>query len=127
MKNKFSIKKIKKIFESNNGRRVIALNDINFNVKSDEFISIIGTSGCGKTTLLRIIADLEKANNGELLVNNQPFKTRSLISTLIFQQNSLFPWLNIENNVAFPLEIKGMRKKAQYFKGEGTAGTCWTI
>ncbi|MBU1881416.1 ABC transporter ATP-binding protein, partial [bacterium] len=71
-----------------------------------------------KTTLLRIIAGLENASSGEILLDGQPVADLNRISTLIFQQYSLFPWYNVIENITFPMEMKGLRKAERRRRAE---------
>ncbi len=89
---------------------VEALSGINFNVSEGEFVSLIGPSGCGKTTLLRAIANLEVPTSGELLVNGLTAEAARLARAYgyVFQAPALYPWRNVERNVALPLEIMGL-------------------
>lgn len=89
---------------------VYALSEINLEVAEGEFVSFIGPSGCGKTTLLRVIADLEQATSGSISVNGlNPTQARLARSYgYVFQAPGLFPWRNVERNVALPLEIMGL-------------------
>lgn len=88
---------------------VVALSDVNLDIKRGEFVSFIGPSGCGKTTFLRVIADLEQPTSGTITVNGtSPSDARVNRSYgYVFQAPALFPWRSIENNVALPLEIMG--------------------
>jgi len=88
---------------------VVALSDVNLEIKRGEFVSFIGPSGCGKTTLLRVIADLEQPTSGTITVNGtSPSDARVNRSYgYVFQAPALFPWRTIDNNVALPLEIMG--------------------
>jgi len=88
---------------------VVALSDVNLEIKRGEFVSFIGPSGCGKTTLLRVIADLEQPTSGSITVNGtSPSDARVNRSYgYVFQAPALFPWRTIDNNVALPLEIMG--------------------
>ncbi len=88
---------------------VVALSDVNLDIKRGEFVSFIGPSGCGKTTFLRVIADLEQPTSGTITVNGtSPTEARVNRSYgYVFQAPALFPWRTIENNVALPLEIMG--------------------
>ena len=90
---------------------VVALDDISFEVEDGEFICILGTSGCGKTTLLRIIAGLEKPTSGEVLVGGVPVEGPSPERGMVFQEYSLFPWRNVLENIAFGLEMKNIPKE----------------
>ena len=88
---------------------VVALSDVNLEIKRGEFVSFIGPSGCGKTTFLRVIADLEQPTSGSITVNGTS-ATEARVNRsygYVFQAPALFPWRTIENNVALPLEIMG--------------------
>lgn len=89
--------------------QVQALENIHFEVASGELICLLGPSGCGKTTLLRIIAGLEKQASGQILLNGNAIKTTGPDRGMIFQEPRLFPWLTLEENVAFG--IKGRYEK----------------
>ncbi len=88
---------------------VVALSNVNLDIKKGEFVSFIGPSGCGKTTFLRVIADLERPTSGTITVNGtSPADARVNRSYgYVFQAPALFPWRTIERNVALPLEIMG--------------------
>ena len=94
---------------------VVALTDVNLDIKKGEFVSFIGPSGCGKTTFLRVIADLEQPTSGSISVNGlAPAEARIRRAYgYVFQAPALFPWRTIENNVALPLEIMGLSKSEQ--------------
>lgn len=79
-------------------RQVTALADINLSLAAGEFVTFVGRSGCGKTTLLRIIAGLESKNAGTLVFNPPKAKIG-----LVFQEPRLMPWLTVEENMAFAL------------------------
>ena len=93
-------------FYDDGEREVEALHDINFEMKRGEFVSIIGASGCGKTTLLRLIAGLDKANSGNILFNGEAVKVPNYKRGYIFQQHNLFQWLTVEKNVAAGLKAR---------------------
>ena len=82
------------------------LTNVVFKVKRSEFIVIVGPSGCGKTTILKIIAGLENPSSGFVLINGKPPNPRFQNIGYVFQENSLFPWRTVEENVRFGLEIK---------------------
>jgi NitT/TauT family transport system ATP-binding protein len=95
----------------------LALTDINLTVESREFISIIGQSGCGKTTLLRILAGLIKPTQGDVRAEGRSLwrgdtRDRDAISRLglVFQDANLFPWFSVEDNIALPLKLRGVGK-----------------
>ncbi|WP_404331156.1 ABC transporter ATP-binding protein [Mesobacillus maritimus] len=89
------------------------LTDINLKVEKGEFVSILGPSGCGKSTLLSIVAGLTKATSGEIFVNNQKVTKPGKDRGMVFQQAALFPWLNVLENVTFPLKKEMPKKQAE--------------
>jgi len=107
------------------GQEQVILQDINFNVDKGEFLCIVGPSGCGKTTLLRMIAGLDFPTNGRILEEDSEISGPSIERGYVFQQYSLFPWLNVLENVTFGLELKGieeeerLRKAREYLKMVG--------
>ena len=107
--NVISAKGLGLVFPTADGM-VEALSGINFDVSEGEFVSLIGPSGCGKTTLLRAIANLENPTSGELLVNGMAAAAARLARAYgyVFQAPALYPWRNVERNVALSLEIMGL-------------------
>lgn len=87
------------------------LRDISFSVEKGEFIAIVGPSGCGKSTLLRMMAGLESPTKGEVLAVGQTVTSPSPQRMMLFQEASLFPWLTVERNVAFGLEMAGVPER----------------
>jgi NitT/TauT family transport system ATP-binding protein len=85
---------------------VEALRDISFDVQEGEFCCLLGHSGCGKTTLLNMLAGFEQPTKGELLVAGQPVGGPGWDRTMVFQDYALFPWLSVERNIAFGLDMK---------------------
>ena len=100
-----------KIFTDHNGEEVRAVNNVNVTIKPGEFISLIGPSGCGKSTLLRLIAGLIKPTTGKLYLDNEEIVKPSYERGFMFQDATLFPWLNIYENVAFGLKRRGIYKE----------------
>lgn len=90
---------------------LLVLNDVSFDVRKGEFLCIVGPTGCGKTTFLNCITKLYEPTSGEILVNNEPVNLKKHNVAYIFQEYSTMPWLSVEQNVAFGLEIKGVDKK----------------
>jgi NitT/TauT family transport system ATP-binding protein len=87
---------------------VIALRDVNFTVNDHEFCCLLGHSGCGKTTLLNIMAGFEATTAGNISLDNTPVGPPHWTRTMVFQDYALFPWLTVERNIAFGLEVKGV-------------------
>jgi NitT/TauT family transport system ATP-binding protein len=90
-------------FAASDGSSILALRDINLTVGAQEFVSVIGPSGCGKSTLLRILAGLVTPISGQASVLGQPVGARRRDVSLVFQRPALLPWLNIIDNILFPL------------------------
>lgn len=101
---------VSKVFASG-GHQVFALQDINFMVEPREFAVIVGPSGCGKTTLLRMVAGLEKPTSGRIMLHNRMVKSPGADRGMVFQAYTLFPWLTVENNVAFGPRLRRMPEK----------------
>jgi len=106
------IKNLKKAYH-NNQQTVEVFGDFNLNVNDGEFITIFGPNGCGKTTLLNIVAGILTPDFGEINYNNKPID--SLRIGFVFQdyRNSLFPWLRIKDNISFPLRLKNIDRKSR--------------
>ena len=86
------------------------MKDLSFSVKKGEFISIIGASGCGKSTIFRLINGLEKATSGEIFVNEDSIKNIKNYSAYMPQKDLLFPWRTIGDNLSLPMEIQKIKK-----------------
>jgi NitT/TauT family transport system ATP-binding protein len=87
-----------------------AVEDLSYNIKRGEFICIIGRSGCGKTTTLYAIAGLNPIRRGEILLDDELIKGPGAERGMVFQNDSVFPWLTVEQNVMYGLKLKRMRK-----------------
>ena len=92
-----------------NGTRILALEEISFEINDGEFVSIVGPSGCGKSTLLKCIAGLIPHDKGIVRYENIKDKKRPL-SAIVFQELCLFPWRNVFKNISFGLEELGVPK-----------------
>jgi ABC-type nitrate/sulfonate/bicarbonate transport system ATPase subunit len=88
---------------------VQALTDVSFTVADKEFCALLGHSGCGKTTLLSMMAGFEQPTEGALLLDGKPIGKPGWERTMIFQDYALFPWLTVEDNISFGLEMKNER------------------
>ncbi|RDI44359.1 ABC transporter ATP-binding protein [Falsibacillus pallidus] len=82
-----------------------ALEDISFEVEEGEFISFLGPSGCGKTTLLSIISGLIQPTSGSIYLENDPLQKKRFSIGYMLQQDYLFPWKNIEENILLGLKL----------------------
>ena len=101
-------------FISPDGDHVPAVDDFSLEVPEGKFVSIIGPSGCGKTTVLNIVAGLEHRQPGEVSVRGGPAKAgRPEVSTS-FARDALLPWRNATENVALPLELRGVPREERH-------------
>ncbi|RTL66205.1 MAG: ABC transporter ATP-binding protein [Hyphomicrobiales bacterium] len=96
---------VSKVFPTASGERVLALHDANLSVKAGEFICVVGASGCGKTTLLRLIAGLESPSTGTIKVNNAIQTGPSEKIGIVFQDPTLLPWRTVMDNVMLPIQV----------------------
>ncbi|GLZ05536.1 ABC transporter [Actinomadura sp. NBRC 104412] len=90
-----------------------AVADLSFEVGEREFVCILGSSGCGKTTMLRMLAGLEPSTAGQVRLRDATVTGPPREMAFVFQDysRSLFPWMTVEKNVSFPLRYKGVGKK----------------
>lgn len=102
---KLAIEEVSKSFQTSAGT-VLALDRVSLQVNEGEFVCIVGQSGCGKTTLLNIIAGLEMPDSGRVLAGGKPVTGPGRDRLVMFQESALFPWLNVFGNVLFPLKLK---------------------
>ncbi|MBX9592431.1 MAG: ABC transporter ATP-binding protein [Hyphomonadaceae bacterium] len=93
---------------SANDPSVLALSSVNFTINHNEFCSVLGHSGCGKTTLLTMVAGFEQPTEGELLLDGKPIGKPGWERSMIFQDYALFHWLTVEENISFGLEMKNV-------------------
>jgi NitT/TauT family transport system ATP-binding protein len=100
-----TLRNVTKRFEGAAGR-VTAVEDISLDVREGEFLVLVGPSGCGKSTLLNLLAGLEHTNEGKILLGEEPVRLPGRDRLVMFQQDALFPWLNVLENVLFGLRLK---------------------
>jgi NitT/TauT family transport system ATP-binding protein len=102
---------VRRVWKAFHDRRtsgtVLALEDVSFDVADGEFVVLVGPSGCGKTTMLRILAGLDTATAGDVRVGGDG------PPGMVFQEASVFPWLSVEDNIAYPLAIAGFGKETR--------------
>jgi ABC-type nitrate/sulfonate/bicarbonate transport system ATPase subunit len=101
---KIKLANVSKTFNTRTGA-VTALSKVELEIQDSEFIAIVGASGCGKSTLLNLVAGFEKATTGRVFVDGQEVSAPGPDRGVVFQQTALFPWLSVEDNVAFGLTL----------------------
>jgi len=106
---KLEAKNIVKHF-SHDSHKLTALDGINLKVEAGDFVCLVGPSGCGKSTFLRIIAGLEKPDEGQIMFDGHPVSETSPERIMVFQEGALFPWLKVQDNVEFGLKMAGIPK-----------------
>ncbi len=106
-----SINGINRTYTDAKGSEIEALQDINIDIKRGEFLSLIGPSGCGKTTLLRLIAGLDQAQSGYICLDGEKISGTHYEKGYVFQHANLFPWENIQNNIAAGLKARKIYKE----------------
>lgn len=105
---KVVVQGLSKIFNAARGEPVEALRGVSFEVEKNEFFAIVGHSGCGKTTLLNLLAGFEHPSGGRILVDSQEVLQPSWEKGVVFQEHALFPWYTVLQNIGFGLEMKGV-------------------
>jgi NitT/TauT family transport system ATP-binding protein len=103
------IDKVSKVFETD-GRRMVALENIGLEIPRGQFVCLLGPSGCGKSTLLNAIAGFAPPTSGRIMADGALVAAPGPERGMVFQEYALFPWMTVEQNVGFGLEIKGMPK-----------------
>lgn len=98
-------------FPSGDKGTILVLDSLNLEVKKNEFICIMGPSGCGKTTLLNVIAGLVAPISGTVKVSNKVVTKPGADRAVVFQSNAVFPWMTVEDNIAFGLTVQRKPKE----------------
>jgi NitT/TauT family transport system ATP-binding protein len=96
---------VSKSFRTSSGT-VLALDRVSLSVAEAEFVCLVGASGCGKSTVLNIMAGLEKPDSGTVLADGKPVTAPGRERLVMFQESALFPWLDVLGNVLFGLKLK---------------------
>ncbi|MBL8021731.1 MAG: ABC transporter ATP-binding protein [Leptospirales bacterium] len=108
---KLELVEVEKIFATRQGENR-ALTPVSFEVGSGEFVSIIGPSGCGKSTILNVVAGLDNATSGKVILDGREIHGPSSDRGMVFQHYTLFPWLNVLDNVCFGQRLKAQKRSA---------------
>lgn len=101
----------RKTYAGGSGRTAVpALDGIDLSIQTDEFLCVLGPSGCGKTTLLKSIAGLVALDSGEVRIDGRPVTGPGPDRAMVFQNFALLPWADVQTNVSFGLELRGVAK-----------------
>ncbi|MBA7614861.1 Nitrate import ATP-binding protein NrtD [subsurface metagenome] len=100
---------LRKVF-GGGGNKVVAINELNLEVRENEFTVIVGPSGCGKSTFLYLVAGFEKPSEGQILLDGRAIGEPGPDRGFVFQEFALFPWRTVLGNITFGLEIQGISK-----------------
>ncbi len=114
-----SVENLQVSFETPQGN-YLAVDDVTFHIKKGEFVSIIGHSGCGKTTILHAIAGLSPVTRGGVLLEDREVTSPGPERAIVFQNHSLLPWLTVYENVRLAVDTVFARKKSPAERDEWT-------
>jgi NitT/TauT family transport system ATP-binding protein len=105
-----SVRGLQRVFLQETGRQVAAVQDVTFDIPEGQFVCVTGPSGHGKTTLLHLIAGLLSPTHGEIVVRGRPITGPGADRGVVFQQDTLFMWRRVADNIAYGLEARGLPK-----------------
>jgi NitT/TauT family transport system ATP-binding protein len=116
------VENVTKVFLGRNHATVAALEGVSLSVPCGEFVTVVGPSGCGKSTLLKMIAGLVPVSSGRIWYQNREVRELNTHVGYVPQESKLFPWLTLEENVAFGLEFRSYSRaekarRVRYFIG----------
>ena len=97
---------VSKVFRDKR-RETTALQNTSFTMKKSEFVTLLGPSGCGKSTILKIVAGLDEPTTGQILINGRKVAGPGRDRGMVFQSYTLFPWLTVQQNIEFGLDVAG--------------------
>jgi nitrate/nitrite transport system ATP-binding protein len=100
------VDQLKKIYPLRTGGETTVFEGVNFGIEKGEFVCIIGHSGCGKTTILNVLAGLESQSSGQVFMDGREVAGPSLDRGVVFQTHALMPWLTVKGNVAFAVSSR---------------------
>ena len=122
------VEHVSKTFQTSDDDKVGALEDISLEVRHGEFVTVVGPSGCGKSTLIKLIAGLVQQSTGRIFYQGEEVRGLNTKVGYVPQESKLFPWLTVEENVAFGLDSRSYSKPEraerlrQYIQLAGLAG-----
>ena len=103
-------------------RGIVALQDVNLEIGSNEFVTFVGASGCGKSTLLRCIGGLESLSSGSIRVDGAEISGPGVDRAMVFQHYSLYPWLTVTENIKFSRLLRAGREDLTSSDVEAASG-----
>src|SRR5579872_4570579 len=101
---------VTQVFRRSDGALVQAISDVSLVIRPHEFVCLIGPSGCGKTTLLQVLAGLIPMLQGQIAVDGVAIDGPSPERGLVFQRDSVFPWMRVIDNASYGLRCRGINK-----------------
>lgn len=107
---RLSLRGVTRTFRGEDGKQLLAIDNVSLQINAGEFLCLVGPSGCGKSTLLYMMAGLTRPSSGEVWMDSHRVDGPGTDRILIFQELGLFPWLTVAKNVEFGLKIKGVPK-----------------
>ncbi|WP_426440299.1 ABC transporter ATP-binding protein [Bradyrhizobium genosp. P] len=110
---KLEYENVSKQFLTTRGETVVALEDFSLSVEAGEFVCLLGKSGCGKTTVLRMTAGLDSSTSGSITLNGRAINDPDPKVGIVFQEDRLFPWRTIRKNVEFGPELAGLNRQGR--------------
>jgi NitT/TauT family transport system ATP-binding protein len=110
-RNILEVERLSKSFAINGSGKITVLQDIGFKVRRGEFLCILGRSGCGKSTLLKILAGFMQPSTGAVRINGRPAARPGPDRCVVFQEDALFGWLTVRENIAFGLRGRGITRR----------------
>ena len=109
-----SIRHVSVVFPGKHaGEEVHVLDDVTAEVRQGEFVCLVGPSGCGKSTLLNIVGGFMKATSGDVFVEGESVRGPDPRRIFVFQENGVFPWLSVRENIAFGLRGRSEAERAE--------------
>jgi NitT/TauT family transport system ATP-binding protein len=103
---------VSRVFHTPRGD-VVALRDVTLEIREGEFVTIVGPSGCGKSTVLNLVVGLQEPTRGEILFRGRPSRGINHAIGYVTQEDNLFPWRTVLDNVVFGLEMRGIGTRAE--------------
>lgn len=110
----FDLEAVSKVYTQSDGRENLVLQNVSISIRPGDFVIILGESGCGKTTLLNLMAGFEHPTSGRILSSGQVVSGIHPSRSMLFQRPALLPWLNVRQNVAYGCRLRGELDQLDY-------------